>query len=353
MVKSLTKEQQQLIQQVQYNCDISDANHAGSYTLCIYLLKMREYYRWLNSLEFSNELESDKMGAWLREREETWEQVIDNTFQDIQLGQHKFDVFDTENINSNIASQNLFYHAGIGQKAAHHFFVADLLESYIDKPSNTKITITGSEYARDLTSPPAVSNQNEIIIRQESLKRLCWERYQEWHWNQYDNPMGTALAYYPFNESVSDALHAMVMVEQNTLIQHELGEMSISKLLGTDWSEMMLKILGTKAELLARSVRDHLADCIKTLPFLIEQNSPASIHFYFANLTHMRKQLFPSAMQAYQIWNKSGTLESLSDIVDQAAPHWENTVNAILQTDRNNDQELAVELTDLIEQAAF
>ena len=353
MVKSLTKEQQQLIQQVQYNCDISDANHAGNYTLCIYLLKMREYYRWLHSIEFSHELESNKMGAWLREREETWEQVIDNSFQDIQLGHNKFGIFDTENINANIAAQNLFYHAGIGQKAAHHFFIADLLESYVETSSNMKITITGSEYARDLTAPPAVSNQNEIIIRQESLKRLCWERYQEWHWNQYDNPMGTALAYYPFNDSVSDALQAMVQVEQHTLIQHELGEMSISNWLGADWSDMMLKIIGTKAELLARSVRDHLADCIKTLPFLIQQNNPASIHFYFANLTYMRKELFPSVIQAYREWDKSGTLEPLSDIVEHAAPHWESTINSILQTDRNNDKKLAAQLTELIEQSAF
>lgn len=35
-----------LIKTVQKNCDIADARHAGDYTLCVYLLKMREMYRW-------------------------------------------------------------------------------------------------------------------------------------------------------------------------------------------------------------------------------------------------------------------------------------------------------------------
>ncbi|HSP01523.1 MAG TPA: hypothetical protein VLN90_08695, partial [Thioalkalivibrio sp.] len=35
-----------LRQSVQRNCDIADARHAGNDTLCTYLLKMREFYRW-------------------------------------------------------------------------------------------------------------------------------------------------------------------------------------------------------------------------------------------------------------------------------------------------------------------
>ncbi|MCS6786726.1 MAG: hypothetical protein NZ524_06820, partial [Thiobacillaceae bacterium] len=35
-----------LINAVQRNCDISDAQYAGDLTLCTFLLKMRELYRW-------------------------------------------------------------------------------------------------------------------------------------------------------------------------------------------------------------------------------------------------------------------------------------------------------------------
>ena len=39
-------ELQSLRRSVQRNCDISDAEFAQSYSLCTYLLKMRELYRW-------------------------------------------------------------------------------------------------------------------------------------------------------------------------------------------------------------------------------------------------------------------------------------------------------------------
>ena len=113
----LSTEQRDLVSQVQYNCDISDANHAGDYTLCIYLLKMREYYRWIHALDFADNFESDSMAQWLREKEDTWDAVMDEPFQDIQLDDASYDPFDSSAINSSIHQQRLFYHAGIGQKA--------------------------------------------------------------------------------------------------------------------------------------------------------------------------------------------------------------------------------------------
>lgn len=347
----LSTEQQDLVSQVQYNCDISDARHAGNYTLCIYLLKMREYYRWMHALDYSDNFESDSMTQWLREKEDTWDQVMDEPFKEIHLNDDRYDPFDSHAINSSINHHQLFYHAGIGQKAVQHFFIADLIDQ--QQQDQISISITGKEYARDLTAPPAISTQNEIIVRQESLKRMCWERYQEWNWNRLDNPMGTALSYYPFAEDIPLALESMVQIEQNTLIKHEQGEMQISQLVGTQWSQMMLKLLGTKAELLARGVRDHLADCLHTLPFLIEQENPASIHFYFANLTHMRKDLFPSAMQAYKKWAHSNDFAPLVDLTQQAVIHWDKTLHAILAIDLSSEQNPESEIVDLIEQSKY
>ena len=349
----LSKQAQHLVQQVQHNCDISDARHAGNYTLCIYLLKMREYYRWIHALDFSDNLETEQMSQWLREKEDVWDRVVDEPFQPISIAQRAYDAFDTKSINHQLSSRQeaLFYHAGIGQKAAQHFFLAKLLNTYTD--AKTQISITGEEYARDLTAPPAMSTRGEIIVRQESLRRLCWERYQEWHWNQLDNPMGTALAYYPFQDSIEQALNLMVDTEQHTLIQHELGEMQITTQYGTSWSPMMMKLLGTKAELLARSVRDHLADCLRTLPFLIAHEKAAALHFYFANLTHMRKQLFPSAMSAYQHWSETGNLKPLIELSTKATLHWEKTLCSILEIDSRNEQNPAPEIVSLVEQSPY
>ncbi len=347
----LTSLQQNLISQVQHNCDISDANHAGNYTLCIYLLKMREYYRWIHALDFSDNFESDQMSNWLRDKEETWDQVIDEPYKSINITPDEFDIFDNQGINDGLKQHQLFYHAGIGRNAVQHFFVAEPVNSY--QLNHTQITITGKEYARDLTAPPAMSTQTEIVVRQESLKRMCWERYQEWHWSQLDNPMGTALAYYSFEDSIPEALQLMVEAEQDTLIQHEIGEMQISLKYGKEWSSMMLGLLGSKAELMSRAVRDHLADSLTTLPCLIEQKNPACLHFYFANLTYMRKELFPSAVSAYQHWSKTGDLSPLTDLTQLSTQHWNKTVGSILEVNQQKKQNPASEIISLIEQSTF
>jgi hypothetical protein len=312
---------------------------------------MREYFRWIHALDFEHNLDSERMSSWLREKEETWDQVVDKNFRPIHLEKDQFDAFDTCNINQLITNSKLFYHAGIGQKATPHFFIADLVDSY--DHDSIRISITGNEYARDLTAPPAISTQSEIIVRQESLKRMCWERYQEWHWNQYDNPMGTALAFYPFEDSIAEALQQMVETEQETLIQHELGEMHITRQFGPEWSSMMLGLLGSKAELMARAVRDHLADCLYTLPKLLEINNPASIHFYFANLTHIRKDLFPSALQAYQRWAQGYQTATLQKLTENAAQHWEKTIQSILAIQRQTTENPGPKIIALIEQSRY
>ena len=347
----LTDIQQSLISQVQHNCDISDANHAGNFTLCIYLLKMREYYRWIHALDFSDDFDRDQMSIWLREKEDTWDQVFDQPFKTINISNTEFEIFDNQAINSHANQFQLFYHAGIGRSAVQHFFVADLIQNYLH--NDIQVTITGKEYARDLTAPPALSTQTEIVVRQESLKRMCWERYQEWHWNQYDNPMGTALSFYPFDDSIADALQSMVETEQNTLIYHELGEMQITQQFGKRWSPMMLKLLGSKAEFMARAVRDNLADSLSTLPYLIEQNNPASLHFYFANLAYMRKELFPSAVQAYQHWSETGDLTALSTLTKPAVLHWQKVIHSTLEIHQRDGKKSPAKIVQFIEQSAF
>jgi hypothetical protein len=348
-IEQLANNHQNLVRQVQHNCDISDANHAGNYTLCIYLLKMREYYRWLSALDYTEELNSKGMGQWLRDKEETWDQVADEPFKPIEIENQRYDPFDHSPINTQINSDRLFYHAGIGQKAAQHFFIAELISQ--KQQDQVRISITGQEFARDLTAPPALSTQNEIIVRKESLKRMCWERYQEWNWNRLHNPMGKALSYYDFEKSIPEALEQMVEAEQDTLIQHELGEMAITQEFGEQWSAMMTGLLGSKAELLARAVRDNLADSMYTLPFLVKQGNTASLHFYFANLTNLRKQIFPTAIEAYQRWSESNDLSHLSDLAQQSTDHWTKTIHNILAIATGTEQNPAPRIVEAIENA--
>ena len=64
-----------LARAVQYNCNISDARHGTDFSLCVYLMKMREYYRWEMRLPYGAALEKDQVGDWLQAREQLWEEL--------------------------------------------------------------------------------------------------------------------------------------------------------------------------------------------------------------------------------------------------------------------------------------
>lgn len=338
--------------QVQHNCNISDANHAGDYTLCVYLLKMREYFRWDQALEFSDSLDNNSMTQWLRNREEVWDEVVDLPFQPLTIEDRPYDMFDHQPINHLLHDHSLYYHAGLGQKSAAHFFLADQLERY--KIGDTTITVTGHEYARDLTSPPAMSVGDQIILRRESLLRMCWERYQEWNWNRPDNAMKKALSYYVFDEDISTALETMVDTVQDIVLHHELGENRInSQIDSTTWSRLIDRLAGTRAELLARSARDNLADCLNTLPGLLEQQDEKKIHFFFANLTHLRRQLLPMLANAYQQWADGSSIKQLEMAINANMSHWQQLVDEILAIYRQSEQNPASQLVELIESSAL
>ncbi len=330
-----SKSIQSLRDNVQYNCHIADANHAGNYTLCIYLLKMREYYRWEQQKSASVKLEMDDVGQWLRQREKLWDKIESKTYQPIHFNNKDFDPFDASAINAVLNNQGLVYSAGLGAKLAPHFFLAKLESE--EKQGDYSIYISSTEYARDLTSPPAMSLGNTIFIRKESIKRMIWERYDQWLWNKPDNAMKKAFEYYDFNH-IDNALEEITGNEIENVILHEIGEIQAGMILGEQWEQLILALPQTQAEIMLRAIRDHLADSITTLPALLHSNNEASIHFYISNLTHMRKHLNPQLLTAYNAWLLSGDFSQLKSHVISSREHWLSLTKKLLQIYNNNKQ---------------
>lgn len=330
----MTLDTETLRDNVQLNCDITDARHASDYTLCIYLLKMRELYRWEKGLDFDTPIPKDEIGAWLTERESRWETLESRDFLPIRLEGDTFEPFDTDAINDRLLPSGLVYSAGIGRRGASHFFLG-LLQDRSDH-DGYRILVTGRELARDLTSPPAMTRGQTIFVRQESLTRMIWERFQEWRWHQYENAMQRAISFYDFDHDVPGALQAMMEAEIEPVVQHEVGEVQAGELLGDGWAEMVMATSQTRAEIMARAVRDHLADTLTTLPALIDSGAEASLHFYMANLTAMRKDLFPGFGIAYDEWTSGGGLEPMRKVVETGRNHWLETALGMMEIHRSN-----------------
>jgi hypothetical protein len=84
------------------------------------------------------------------------------------------------------------------------------------------------------------------------------------------------------------------------------------------------------AELYARAARDHLADCLVTLPTLLRHDARAAIHLWFANLEGMRRALFPQLPEAYAAWRRGDGGRALRATAAAGAEHWMRTCTALL-----------------------
>jgi len=321
---------QQIQQVVQRNCDIADARHGADYGMCTYLMKMREYYRWEQGLAFDAVLPKNAVGDWLVQREDLWSALAEEDFAPIPLAGRTFDPFDTEAINQALEPRGLVYSAGLVHGAKPHFFLGQLTSK--EAPSDGfSLWIADRELARCLSTPPAMNAGHTIFLRRESLRRFLWEKLESWRWSRLDNAMGRALACYPFETDLETALGRMTEHELATAREHEIGEFHAGLLLGQAWNEMLMDVAFTPAELMARAVRDHLADCSRTLPMLLETGREASIHFFIGNLGAMRKQLFPSLSHAYEAWREQGDLMPLAEAARRGETHWRDLAQAMVE----------------------
>ena len=347
----MNKKYASLIQTVQHNSHIADARHAGNFTLCVYLLKMREFYRWEQQINFQQELTNDDVGDWLVEREGLWDDLEEQNYKPLHINGVDYEPFDNQAINAALSADGLVYNAGLGNQCRPHFFLAEL-EQKLEEDDYT-LFIAAKELARDIASPPAMQQGNNLYIRRESLRQIIWEKVEEWRWIRTDSPLGRSIHYYDFDSDIETALDAMVNTEIDMVIAHEIGEVQAEKTFGTKWQDMLSTLPRSKAEIMLRAIRDHYADACSTLPKLISTNNPATIHFYFGNMTAMRKELAPTLFDAYETWHKEGDLSQLEKMLPTLLEHWQLLANKALAlyVDQEQDTETAIE--SLIEASYF
>lgn len=314
---------------IQTNCHISDALFAGNYTLCIYLLKMREFYRWESGIPFGMRIEKDDVGQWLVNREQLWDGLEDNDYSALEIDNQTVDPFETQQVNELINDQGLVYSGGYGMLGKPVFFLAELNRK--QQYDDFTLYISGKELARDLAAPPGMMQEKNIFIRRESLRRFIWEKIEESEWYNDENPLARTLKYYDFKNKPDESLDKMTDAEIETVLHHEIGEIKAGQLLGETWEEMIATLPRSQAELMSRAVRDNLADALSTLPMLMKEAEPASIHFYFANMSSLRKLIFPSIMESYKEWHQSGDKSPIKKLINKAEAHWLNIAKSLMK----------------------
>lgn len=304
-----------LIEAVQRNCHITDARHARSMTMCIYLLEMQHYYRWENEIPYAASLPKSELGAWLAERERFWNDLEELPYSTLPVGE-EIDPFDSESVNRLIVPEGYIYSAGYGRFKRPHFFLGKLLKK--ETRGKYTVLVSGCEYARDLVAPPAALLNGTIFLRREAVRHMVWEKHEEWKWMRRNDPS----EFDPYGMKSESDLDAATERECEAVILHELGEGMAGELFGKGWEAMLSDASSVKTEIVIRAVRDLLADCLSTLPELMALGEERALHFYFGNLTGMRSELFPSLVSAYRKWCASGDRDFMDDAVKMGSEHW-------------------------------
>lgn len=319
---------QHTIAAVQANCDIADARHARDMSMCNYLLAMREFYRWEHQIPFVQQFKKEEIGEWLSQREAKWNEVEENDYHPIPVDGRDHDHFDTAAINRALKQYGLVYGSGYGRWGRPHFYLAQLLRS--EDRSDIAILVSGHEHARDMVAPPAAFNRNTIFLRMDAMQRWLFEKVEIWSLSKADSALKAALDCYGAGDAAETKLDIIAEQASESLILHELGEAMAEPLLGEAWREMLSSFRLRRYELLARAMRDNLADCLSTLPEMIARCETCSLHFYFANFDGLRRSLFPSLAEAYKCWQNSGDIIALQNAIEAGRKHWLNVARHLL-----------------------
>ncbi len=337
-----------LTRTVQTNCHIADARHAADYGMCVYLLRMREYFRWERGLGYADALDSEEIGDWLDEREALWEGLAGDDYHPLEIDGRRFDPFDEAAINTRLREFGLVYGGGLVSAARPQFFLARL-EDY-ERLDGVDVYIAGRELARGLTAYPAMSRQGVVLLRRESLERMIWEKLSTWRWSRPDNALGRAFASDDFETDLDAALRRMAARQARFVLLHEIGEHHAGRQLGPEWEALLLFLGRGKAELQLRAVRDFIADCHGPLPALAEDADEVSVHFVIGGLSSLRKQLFPALLEAYETWRVDGDARVFAREAERGARHWRAVAEDALEIYRRCPAQAGELIADMVAQ---
>jgi len=308
-------------EQILRNCHISDARHAGLYSICGLALRLRDLYKWEMGLPPWQEGESSQLLEWIGKKEEVWDHQAEEDFTDIVMCGQAYDLFDSAAINAVLEPHRLFYGAGYVHGMKPTFFLASIEK--VDLVAGHRVYILGKELARDLLTVPALSQNGFVVIRKESAKLFLW--------NQIMFPKESARQALQFSfhrlglkdqspDTIRKHLDTLTNADMPRYIYHELGEMADRDFAPDIWREIVCAFSHTPIEILARAVKDLLADTHQQGPlmYLIRERNEPSLGLYVAFLDGMIKTLFPEMRQAFLRFTEEGDWDVIEDAVSKA-----------------------------------
>jgi hypothetical protein len=274
-----------LTRQVLFNCDVSDARHAGIYSICGLAMRLRDLYKWELRLAPWQEDEAALVLDWIGKKEDLWEDLLEADYGRLSVGKRDYESFDTQSINAALAGRNYFYGAGYAHNLKPTFVLAEIDRE--DTIAGHRIRYLGREHARDLLTLPAFNQDGAVILRTEAARMFLWDQIA-YISNSGRRALDLALASCGLpdsrNETIRRHYDAVFKVQQQIHLRHEIGELEEQVFNRQIWQQLLADHPHTAIELLVRTLKDLLADTgpYGALTFLIENRDAAALGLYMA-----------------------------------------------------------------------
>jgi hypothetical protein len=344
----MTSTLEEAIRQTQQNCDISDARHGGVFSICGLALRLRDLFKWEKGMPPWEEGNPHELLDWIGDREQYWDTLSDREYGTLNLNGRRMDPFDLEDINSALAPLGAYYGAGYARGLKPTFFIAAI--ECRQEIAGCRVYRLGKEMARDLLTLPALSQDRTILLRRESALRSLWDHIA------YASPssrrfLQTAMAACGIIDQRPSALRRdlskLGRVQETLHLHHELGEIHETGFQRATWEEIVAAFALTRVELLARRIKDWLADShpIGPLHYFCEKRSVAGLALYLALADPLSKTLFPELASCFDDFVHTEDWSAVSQVVDAgravAQRHAEAIVANFLDGRDHNDLETA------------
>jgi hypothetical protein len=308
-----------ITRQVQHNCDVSDARHAGTYSICGLALRLRDLYKWDQGLPPWKEHEAGQVLEWIGRREALWESLSEAEFQPLTVDGREFEVFDSQAINTVLVPQGLFYGAGYAHSLKPTFFLAEV--DGHDTLHGRTVWRLGRELARDLLTLSAFSQDDQVVLRTEAARMYLWDEIA-----YITGSRRPALAFAlaaccnlpdAGANGIRRHLDTILGVCQATYIRHELGELEDAVFDRATWRQMLSDFPHTPVELLIRALKDLLADTgpLGPLAYFCSRRDKAGLGFYMAFSDGLAPLLFGELKTGFARFMQNGDWKE----IDRAA----------------------------------
>jgi hypothetical protein len=297
-----------LLNDIKFNCDVSDAQFWGYFSVCGLLMRYRDLFRSEKGLKPWAEINREEIMSWISSKESRWPELEEKSFRDLTISENTYGPFDVIEINKVLKDQALIYGAGYGMYMKPTFFLAEFRS--LSVISDLTVYTSGTELIRDLFASPGMLQEKSIYLRLEPLTMLLLYKASELNARQV-SALEDAFAQYGFqhrqiiDEIFEKRLGKMAEQYSQILLCHEIAE-ALEEV--PEWKDLLSQAGDRNVEHYLRALKDLIADTSDHGPYkrIIDTRNRGALSLTIGLMEGYRRVIYPEMQKAYKEFTKQG-----------------------------------------------